>query len=206
MPFRDADVSQTRCGKIFQRRWRLTLLSLIWIAGLALWIVWVGSRDDAKQADAVIVLGAAAYDAFPSPVFEQRIRHGIDLYRRRLAPVLIFTGGFGRGARFAESEVAKRFSLRENIPVHNILIETVSRDTRENIAEAAQLMRSRGLARAIIVSDPLHMSRALRLCAEISLACEGSPTPTTRYRGIWSRARFLAKEVYFFHRDLVALR
>jgi uncharacterized SAM-binding protein YcdF (DUF218 family) len=65
-------------------------------------------------------------------------------------------------------------------------------------------MRKHRLNRAIVVSDPLHMSRALRLCKDIGIDCFGSPTPTTRYRSIGTRWRFLLNEVYFFHRDLFA--
>ncbi|MFZ4215885.1 hypothetical protein ACOZB2_31560, partial [Pantoea endophytica] len=58
--------------------WRLFVLLVIWLLGVTAWIVWVGERDQAAKADAIIVLGAAAYDAKPSPVFEARIRHGLD--------------------------------------------------------------------------------------------------------------------------------
>src|SRR5690606_22137004 len=93
--------------------WRLMLLAMLWLAGVAAWIVWVGQRDQAQPADAIIVLGAAAYDARPSPVFEERIRHGLALYRQGYAPVLLFTGGYGTGARFSESQVARRYALRQ---------------------------------------------------------------------------------------------
>jgi uncharacterized SAM-binding protein YcdF (DUF218 family) len=183
--------------------WRVALLSLLWLIGVALYIAYVGQRDEAAPADAIIVLGAAAYDARPSPVFEERIRHGIALYRRGVAPNLIFTGGYGgQGARFAESQVGRRYAMREGVPERAILIETTSRNTRENLSEAAALMRARTLLSAVVVSDPLHMSRALRLCEEIGIACVGSPTPTTRYRSFGTRWRFLLAEVYFFHRDL----
>ena len=67
---------------------------------------------------------------------------------------------------------------------------------------AAALMAPRKLTHAIVVSDPLHLSRALRLCEDIGISCLGSPTPTTRYRSFATRWRFLLNEVYFFHRDL----
>lgn len=192
-------------------RWlrRLLLLALLWLCGVAAWIVAIGERDEAKsadvRADAIIVLGAAAYDARPSPVFEERLRHGIDLYQRGVAPTLIFTGGFGgTGARFAESQVGRNYALRRGVPDRAILIETVSRNTRDNLGQAAGLMRHRKLDRAIVVSDPLHMARALRICRTIRLDCLGSPTPTTRYRTFATRWRFLLNEVYFFHRDLFA--
>ena len=187
-------------------RWmaRLMLLVLAWLAGVAGWIVWVGHRDDARPADAIIVLGAAAYDARPSPVFEERIRHGLNLYRAGYAPVLLFTGGYGTGARFAESQVAQRYAVRQGIPEDAILIETSSRTTLQNLVEARELMRERRLRRAIIVSDPLHMARALRLCRQLGIEATGSPTPSTRFRSFQTQWKFLLQEVYFFHRDLVA--
>lgn len=195
----------------FSRLFQLCLLLLLWLCGVAAWIVYVGSRDeaadDAVRADAVIVLGAAAYDARPSPVFQERIRHGIALHRRGLAPTLVFTGGFGgSGARFAESQVGRRYAIRQGVDADAILIETVSRNTRENLREAAALMRARKLRTAIVVSDPLHMSRALRLCREVGIECIGSPTPTSRYRTFATQWRFLLTEVYFFHRDLFPRR
>lgn len=183
--------------------WRLLLLVALWLAGVAAYVVWVGERDQAAPADVIIVLGAAAYDARPSPVFEERIRHGIELHARGLAPRIIFTGGFGTGARFAESEVARRYALRREVPPEAILIETRSRTTRQNLQEAAVLMQEHQMRRAIIVSDPLHMARALRLARETGIQALGSSTPTTRFRSWGTRWKFLLQEVYFFHRDLL---
>ncbi|WP_394695838.1 YdcF family protein [Pseudoxanthomonas japonensis] len=181
---------------------RLMMLALIWLAGVAAYIIWVGQRDDATPADAIIVLGAAAYDAKPSPVFEERIRHGIDLYKRGLAPTLIFTGGYGgTGARFSESQVARRYALRQGVPDKAILIESLSRNTHDNLRQARVLMQQHKLHSVIIVSDPLHMARALRISRDLGIRSVGSPTPTSRFRSFATRWRFLLQEVYFFHRD-----
>lgn len=183
--------------------WRLFVLLLLWLLGVAAWIIWVGDRDQAAPADAIIVLGAAAYDAKPSPVFEERIRHGLDLYRQGYAPKLIFTGGFGgTGARFSESQVARRYAMKQDIPAQDILIENRSRTTRQNLIEAKRLMDAHGMRRAILVSDPLHMARALRLSDELGIDALASSTPSTRFRSFHTSWRFLAQEIYFFHRDL----
>ena len=187
---------------VFGWTWRLLLAVLVWLAGVAAYITWVGQRDDARPADAIIVLGAAAYDAKPSPVFEERIRHGIDLYKRGLAPKLIFTGGYGGvGARFSESQVARRYALRQGVPDKAILIESLSRNTHDNLRQASLLMQQHQLHDVIVVSDPLHMARALRISKELGIRAVGSPTPTSRFRTFATRWRFLLQEVYFFHRD-----
>ena len=176
---------------LFGWSWRLLALAALWLAGVAAHIVWVGERDQAAAADVIIVLGAAAYDARPSPVFRERIRHGIELYRRGLAPRLIFTGGYGKGARFSESQVARRYALQQDVPRAAILIESRSRTTRENLRQAALLMEEHRMRRAIIVSDPLHMARALRLARALGIDALGSSTPTSRFRSFETRWRFL---------------
>ncbi len=185
--------------------WRLAVLLLLWLLGVAAWIIWVGDRDQAAPADAIIVLGAAAYDAKPSPVFEERIRHGLDLYHQGYAPKLIFTGGFGGSrARFSESQVARRYALRQKVPAEDILIETRSRTTRQNLIEAQRVMQKNDMHRVILVSDPLHMARALRLSRELGIDALASSTPSTRFRSFHTSWRFLLQEIYFFHRDLFA--
>lgn len=189
--------------RLWRFAWRFGLLALLWLGGVAAWIAWSGDRDAAAPADAIVVLGAAAYDAQPSPVFEARIEHGLDLYRRGLAKTLIFTGGYGgSGARFSESQVARRYALRHGVPEEAILIEAKSRTTYDNLVEARTLMQEHGLERVIVVSDPLHMSRALRLCRRLGIDALGSPTPNSRFRSWRTRLEFLARETYFFHRDL----
>jgi uncharacterized SAM-binding protein YcdF (DUF218 family) len=143
------------------------------------------------------VLGAAAYDAVPSPVFKARIEHGIALFNRGYAAKLIFTGGYGGiGARYAESQVARRYAIRQGVPEEAILIEAASQTTFQNLHEARQLLQEHGLRRVIVVSDALRLSRGLGIDAV------GSPTPSTRFRSLRTRLEFLAREVYFFHRDL----
>jgi len=189
-----------------RRRWlRLLQLGLVWLLGVAGWIVWVGARDQAQSADAIVVLGAAAYDAVPSPVFRERIEHGLALYRQAHAPRLIFTGGYGgQGARFAESQVARRYAIQHGIPEEAIWIETRSQSTCQNLLEARLIVQESGWDKVIVVSDPLHMARALRLSRRLGINALASPTPSSRFRSLGPWLNFLAREVWFFHRDMVS--
>ena len=58
-------------------------------------IVAQSGRDEAQTADAIVVFGAAEYFGKPSPVYRARLDHAFDLYERKLAPVVITTGGSG---------------------------------------------------------------------------------------------------------------
>ena len=116
------------------------LLALGWLCWSAYEIGSFGTRDSATPSDCAVVLGAAASGADPSPVFEERIRHAIQLHRRGVMSKIVFTGGHGEGAAHADSEVAAQYALRAGVPQHDILIETRSRTTRQNLIEARSLM------------------------------------------------------------------
>lgn len=150
------------------------------------------------SADAAVVLGAAVWGAEVSPVFRERINHGIDLYRKGRVRKLIFTGGRGNGDEPTESAAARRYAMRSGVPAADILIEEKSHNTYENIVYAKQLADARGLRKVLIVSDPLHMKRAVAMAGDVGLAAEPSPTPSTRYRGLRSQAGLLAYETYYY--------
>lgn len=179
------------------------LISVGWLCVLAGQIVEDSHPNRTPDADVAIVLGAAVYSNRPSPVFEERIKHGIELYRAGRVRTLLFTGGYGAGEKLAEATVAKQYALECGVPVEAILTETKSRTTRENLIQARPLMRKSGLANAVIVSDPLHMKRSLRLARDLKIAASAAPTPTTRYRSWQSRGSFLLRELFFYNHYLV---
>src|SRR6059036_3840646 len=75
-----------------------------------------GARDQARNADAIVVLGAAQYNGRPSPVFRARLDHAAALYQRGLAPVVLVTGGVGSGDTVSESDVGRRYLLKAGLP------------------------------------------------------------------------------------------
>ena len=76
-------------------RWssRRRVLAALGAIAVACWLVsatavlWHASRDRAKPADAIVVLGAAQYRGRPSPVLRARLDHAVGLYARGLAVV-----------------------------------------------------------------------------------------------------------------------
>lgn len=179
------------------------LLILTWLSILSTEIVRAGRLTDVERADVAVVLGAAVYGNRPSPVFEERIKHGITLYRTNKVARLLFTGGHGHGAEVAEAEVGRRYAIREEVPAGAILVETHSHTTRENMIYARQLMVANKLNDAAIVSDPLHLKRALRMARDLQIDAHAAPTPTTRYRSWHAKAGFFLRELYFYNHYLL---
>lgn len=182
------------------RRWILGigLLIVLYVLFNAGQIVSYGDRDELREADAAIVLGAGVTGTEPSPVFRERIRHGIWLYENGYVKALIMTGGYGDGAVCSESRAAREYAVLQGVPEEDIYIEEQSRITQENMYYARKLMEEHGFKDALIVSDPLHMKRAMRMAADYGITAYSSPTPTTRFVSLRSKLPFLAREVFFY--------
>lgn len=150
-----------------------------------------------ESADAAVVLGAAVWGKQPSPVFRERINHAIQLYNAGRIKHIIFTGGLAQGDQLAEAEAAREYALAMEVPLAAILIETRSHNTCENLLEARQLMHTHGIERVIVVSDPMHMRRAMWLAEVLEIKALPSPTPSSRYLSTGSKAAFLVHEVYY---------
>jgi uncharacterized SAM-binding protein YcdF (DUF218 family) len=149
-------------------------------------------------ADAAIVLGAAVWTTEVSPVFKERINHAINLYRKGRVRKLIFTGGQGNSGEPTEASAACFYALQSGLPASDILIEDKSHTTYENILNAKQLADAHGIRTVLIVSDPLHMKRAVTMARDAGLEAGPSPTPSTRYQGIRSQLSLLAHETYYY--------
>ena len=196
-------VDRSRRG-ILARAGALALAALVtWTAVLGWQIASFGENSAPGKADVAIVLGAAVWDDRPSPVFEQRIRYAVQLYRKGIVGKLIFTGGRSSEDRSSEAQVARRYALRHGADADDILIEARSKTTQQNLAEAKKLMNEAGARRAIIVSDPLHLKRAQKMATDLGISSAPGATPFTRYRSVRARGEFLLREIYFYTHYLV---
>lgn len=178
------------------------LASVLLIAGCMVIIMFSASilsfskKNELVQTDAAIVLGAAAYGDKPSPVFEERIKHGIWLYEEGYVEKLIFTGGKAEEEDKAESEVAKTYTLDKGVPEEDILIETVSTSTEGNILYAKDIGEREGFKTYTLVSDPFHMKRASLLANRMDLRTYSSPTQTSAYQSIETEVPFFLRELF----------
>jgi uncharacterized SAM-binding protein YcdF (DUF218 family) len=150
-------------------RWWLRLLILLVVAIVALWgsvavqVVRTASREELHAADAIVIFGAAEYSGRPSPVLRARLDHGLDLFHRGLAPVVITTGGAALDPTFSEGGVGRDYLMRHGVPERSLIAETQGRDTSESAARVAVIMRANNLRSCVAVSDAYHVFRIRKL-------------------------------------------
>lgn len=164
----------------------------------AVQIVQYGNVDEKKHCNVAIILGAATTDGEVSPVYRERINHGVWLYKNGYVDYLIMTGGVGEGNETSDAFAAKQYAIEKDVPEQAIRIEEQSTITEENLEYAKAIMDTHSMDTAIIVSDPLHMKRAMLMTNDYGITGYSSPTPTTMYRSAKTQLPFLAREVFLY--------
>lgn len=166
-------------------RIRARYLALVLVAGPALLVAewWhlaaqvrrQARMDEARPADVIVVLGAAAYRGRPSPVLKARLDHALALYQRGLAPRILTTGGSGGDPVHTEAEVGRAYLVRRLVPSEAILVEPEGESTVHSLAAVAEIMRRMNLRSCILVSDDYHIFRAKRILEARGFRVYGSP-------------------------------
>ena len=127
------------------------------------------------NAKAIVILGggrsfAAPEDGNrdqPSAQTLVRLRHGARLQRLTGLPVLVSGGAPDRGGE-SEAVVMAR-ALREDLHVPVRWIEDTSENTAQNAAHAAAMLRGAGIDRVLLVTDAIHMPRAIQIFSKTGL-------------------------------------
>ena len=176
----------------------LLVTFLIFISYLAFSIWSFSDNVQFVKTDVAVVLGAAAWDDEPSPVLRERINHAIWLYENDYVDKIIFTGGKGKGNQYAESEVARDYAIKNNVNPEDILIETTSKITEENLKYAYEIAVEENFDTFTIVSDPLHMKRAILMAKNIGMEAYSSPTQSSVYKTLNSKVPFFLRELFFY--------
>ena len=181
--------------------WRAALVAGLFVAAagylasLANQIRRQSHIDEARPADVIIIMGAAEYRGKPSPVLKARLDHGLDLYRRKLAPRILTTGGAGGDPVFTEGEVGRDYLVRRGVPSEAILLEDEGESTMHSIAAAAEIMRRMSLKSCIVVSDGYHIFRVRKMLEFRGIDVYGSPRPSEA-KGAW-------RETWLFVRQAI---
>ena len=171
---------------------------LLYLIFTAISIINYGKIDEKVTSDVAVNLGAGTQDGEVSPVYRERINHGIWLYENDYVDYLILTGGIGEGNTLSDAYIAKQYAVSKNVPEEAIFIEEKSTITEENLEYSKDIMDDNSFTTAIIVSDPLHMKRAMLMAEDYGITAYSSPTPTTMYRSFGTKFSFLVREEFFY--------
>ena len=156
--------------------------------GLTVFEVWrVGRTQSTTQVDAIVVMGAAQYDGVPSPLLKARLMHAFDLWKQKIAPRIVLTGGNKPGDRFTEASASAIFLRQQGVPQEELLQESSSRSTYEALRNVRDLVKNdanfAGIERIVIVTDPYHELRSRLTAREMNFEATTTPTSNSHIAG-----------------------
>ena len=130
------------------------------------------------DAEAILILGAQVKpDGTPSLALERRMTAALEAYREK-PRLVVCCGGQGGNEPLAEGDLMCSWMMAHGCREENVLAETASVNTRENLVNAKEIMDERGLTRALIVTSDYHVPRALALAAQVGLQATGRGSPS----------------------------
>lgn len=187
-------------GLLLRHRWRRSL----WLSWCALILLWLFStragalllvtpletqspfvaniKDLPLTAQAIVVLGAGRqshapeYDNQDAPGYMAlaRLQYAAKLHRSSNLPLLV-TGGKTDNSAESEADVMAR-SLHDDFGVNTRWRENEANDTAQNASLSAAMLGKDGVQRILLVTDAIHMPRALASFQKTGL--EITPAPT----------------------------
>lgn len=156
---------------------RLAMLAVVGYVAVCFAGVLLASTEDAGSApaQAIVVLGAAQYNGKPSPVLARRLDHALVLFRKKVAPLIVVTGGRQAGDRATEASASAAYLRQHGVPDTAIAREVQGTDTFQSLAATARFLKVRNVRDVILVSDGYHSERLRGIASEVGLSARTSP-------------------------------
>ena len=141
----------------------------------------LGENDYTKLSDidCIIILGAGVWGDKPSPILEDRLLEGIELYQNNVSDKIIMSGDHGRES-YDEVNIMKNYAIEKGIPSENIFMDHAGFSTYESIYRARDIFKAKKI---VIVTQKYHLYRALYAANCLGLEAYGVGADPRQYSG-----------------------
>ena len=132
------------------------------------------------EPECIMVLGASVHpDGTPSPMLEDRLETGIELYNRGVAPKLLLTGDNGQ-IEYNEVEAMKNYAVNAGVPEEDIFLDHAGFSTYDSVYRASYVF---GVESMVAVTQEYHLYRTLHGCKKMGIEAVGIGADQEVYAG-----------------------
>lgn len=169
---------------MFLFRWirrTITVIVILALIGPAYGVsqVWRAANNPVvRQADVIVVLGTAQLNGKPGDALEARLVEAQRIYKLGYAPSIITVGAGAPGDRTTEAASGKYWLRNNGVPSKKITAVAEGRDTLASTKAYAAVMKKRYVSDVIIVTDPFHCARAIKMANDQGVLGTCSPVQT----------------------------
>lgn len=158
----------------------LLLLNLYIKASVKDQILSIQEAKALEEVDCILVLGAGVWSGNrPSPMLEDRLNQGIELYREGVSNRLLMSGDHGR-KDYDEVNVMKSFAIEKGIRSEDIFMDHAGFSTYDSMYRARDIFQT---DKIVIVTQGYHMYRALYVADRLGLEAYGVTADPRIYAG-----------------------
>lgn len=182
----------------------LLLLAVFVVLGIDLYvklstseqILSVEEAADLSDVDCILILGAGVWGDKPSPMLEDRLLQGIELYDKNAAARIIMSGDHGR-EEYDEVNTMKEYAIEKGVASECIFMDHAGFSTYESIYRAKEIF---GADKVIIVTQKYHLYRALHIANSMGIEAYGVGADPRQYAGQTKRE---LREILARNKDFV---
>ena len=159
-------------------------------------IISVEESSKLEDIDCIIILGAGIWGDKPSPMLEDRLLQGIELYNNNVSTKIIMSGDHGR-EEYDEVNIMKEFAIEKGVPSENIFMDHAGFSTYESIYRAKEIFEA---DKIVIVTQKYHLYRALHIANSLGIEAYGVGADPRQYVGAMYRE---IREILARNKDFV---
>lgn len=118
----------------------------------------------------IMVLGAGiTHRQTPTPILQERLDTGIDLYRAGVAPKLLMSGDH-QDLYYNEVAVMKQYALEQGVPEEDIFLDHAGLSTYDSMYRAKEIF---GAEKLVVVTQAYHLYRACMIGRLLGMEATG---------------------------------
>ena len=168
----------------------LALMGIIAYLSVVGMVCWKETHVPGTESyDAIVVLGAQVKpDGTPSVQLQWRLDAAFEAWKEKEC-LIVVCGAQGQNEPDAEGRVMRAYLMGLGVPESQVLVDDTSFNTRQNLENAAILLRDSGSKTVLIVTSDYHLPRAMALAEDQGLNATGLGSPTKPEYWIKNHAR-----------------
>lgn len=149
-----------------------------------------------SDIDCIIILGAGIWGNKPSPMLEDRLLEGIELYNSKISNRILMSGDHAK-KEYDEVNIMKSYAIKKGIPSENIFMDHAGFSTYESMYRAKEIFKAK---RIVIVTQKYHLYRALYNAKKLGLEAFGATSDPRKYAGQIYRE---IREIFARNKDFI---
>lgn len=135
--------------------------------------------NNIQDIDCILILGAGIWDDKPSPMLEDRLNTGINLYNNNISNKIIMSGDHSR-IDYDEVNVMKSYAINKGALSEDIFMDHAGFSTYDSIYRLKEIFKAK---KVVIVTQKYHLYRALYIAKSLGIEAYGVPSDPRIYAG-----------------------